>query len=109
MGDEDVAGQGMFYCESCCRFFASSAVLEEHEGSKAHKKEVKKRKWDDAMEAKEAALVDEYKRNRRCMPATAAGAAASAAATAAAVHSTPATEAQTQETSETSFQSLTTS
>lgn len=88
IGDEDVTGQGNFYCQSCCRHFASDSVLEEHERSKDHKKEVKKRKWDDEMDKKEAEMVSEYKRKR--LTATAAS------------HSAPATEQHSDST----FQSV---
>ena len=64
VGDEEVAGEGRFYCESCCRHFASGAVLADHERSKEHKKEAKKRKWDEDMTEKEAQRLQEYKRSR---------------------------------------------
>lgn len=64
-----MAGQGHFYCQFCCRFFGNASVLQEHERSKDHRKEVKKRKWDNAMDEKEAALVADYKRSRTSAPA----------------------------------------
>lgn len=68
IGDEDVVGEGHFYCEFCCRHFLDKVVLAEHERSKDHKRKVKKRKWDEEADRKEAEQVAEYKRKRRAAP-----------------------------------------
>ncbi|XP_020276231.1 zinc finger C2H2 protein ECU02_0310 [Asparagus officinalis] len=39
--DEDLPGMGQFYCLHCDRYFASEAVMVEHNGSKRHRKRVK--------------------------------------------------------------------
>jgi bud site selection protein 20 len=39
--DEDLPGQGQFYCLQCARYFQSSAALEMHYKSKPHKQRVK--------------------------------------------------------------------
>lgn len=62
-GDEDVKGSGLFHCDVCVRYFETQIVLEEHQKSKAHKKNKKRQSWEDEMAAKEAASLP--KRIRR--------------------------------------------
>lgn len=66
INDEDVVGSGNFYCEHCCRYFESANVLQSHELSKVHKKSLKRKIFDDQMDAKEATAKQEYlaKRNK---------------------------------------------
>ena len=39
--DEDVPGEGKFYCVACSRYFVDAANLERHESTKPHRKRVK--------------------------------------------------------------------
>ncbi|MCO5559508.1 hypothetical protein L7F22_013109 [Adiantum nelumboides] len=44
--NEDLPGMGQFYCLHCDRYFASSAVRNDHFKTKLHKKKVKMMKGD---------------------------------------------------------------
>lgn len=63
LGDEDVKGSGLFHCNCCVRYFETQVILEEHERSKAHKKNKRKQNWEEEMAAKEASTLP--KRIRR--------------------------------------------
>jgi len=39
--DEDVPGEGKFYCVACARYFVDNDTLVKHEKTKPHKKRVK--------------------------------------------------------------------
>lgn len=62
--DEDVVGCGRYYCTFCCRYFESALVLEEHENSKTHKKSVKRKKFDEEMDAKHTKAKADYQAKR---------------------------------------------
>lgn len=42
--NEELPGNGMFYCVECDRFFQGKGVLDEHARTKKHKKRVKELK-----------------------------------------------------------------
>lgn len=42
--DEDLPGQGQFYCVQCARYFISQGSLNDHRKSKPHKKRLKELK-----------------------------------------------------------------
>lgn len=63
-GDEDVKGDGNFYCTTCCRYFVSKEVQLLHDASKDHKQSLKRKKFDDDMDEREADALREYQNKR---------------------------------------------
>lgn len=59
-----MVGCGRYYCMFCCRHFESALVLAEHEASKIHKKNVKRKKFDQEMDAKQAKAKEDYEARR---------------------------------------------
>lgn len=54
VGDEDVAGSGLFHCDVCCRHFQSEDILTEHlKKSTQHKKQKRRQKIEAEAEAKD--------------------------------------------------------
>jgi len=59
-----VKGSGNFYCNTCCRYFISQEVQDQHTASKEHKKSLKRKKFDEDMDEKEAVALQEYQAKR---------------------------------------------
>jgi bud site selection protein 20 len=63
--DEDLPGQGQFYCVECARYFINGSSLSDHLKSKPHKKRLKELKETpySQEEAERAAGMTKKKRN----------------------------------------------
>mmetsp|Transcript_35121 Transcript_35121/g.76891 ORF Transcript_35121/g.76891 Transcript_35121/m.76891 type:complete len:108 (-) Transcript_35121:130-453(-) len=54
--NEDLPGDGQFYCISCARYFESDKVMDQHKKTKSHKKRLKLALEDPHTQA----LAEEY-------------------------------------------------
>ena len=67
--DEDLPGQGQFYCIECSRYFINAVALKDHIKSKPHKQRLKELKQTpySQEEAEKAAGMTKEPRNKNSM------------------------------------------
>ncbi|OMJ76360.1 hypothetical protein SteCoe_24302 [Stentor coeruleus] len=68
--DEDLPGQGQFYCVECARYFVNSHSLQDHLKSKPHKKRLKELKevpYSQEEAEKAAGMTKEAKKSSSSM------------------------------------------